>query len=351
MNFIKNLVVRWFNLLVAPCFALPASASVVSSGLAAYPTVYYDRVAVPELHARLFFYPAIEKKPMPDRSGVALQFFGYTAFGANTTPATEGTPGSGQALTQTTGTINLSNYVDYISISNKAEQTALTDVLAEGSKLLAFRGAITVDTVINTVVDIEANGDSTTLINVADGSYMSRAISSKASSLIMSVNGLPKENGVMYGVAHPLVTFDLINDSATAGSNDLQKYADSLAPKNPALAGIPASSRIGVIGGVEWYQSTNVATQTHWQSSAHTAYFAYVFGKDAVFGASLGDTDASKERNFGIFVNRYAPGSISSDPGGQIVAAAAYNFFFGCATRNGTVNTFIRIGVESSIGA
>jgi N4-gp56 family major capsid protein len=341
-----------FELFILPAFgnfALPASASVISSGLASYPTVYYDRVAVPELHSRLFFYPAIEQKPMPNRSGVAMQFFGYSAFAANTTAQTEATPGAGQALTQTTGTINLTNYADYISISDKVARTSLTDNLAEGAKLLAFRGAITVDTVINTVVDVEANGDSTTLINVADGSYMSRSISSKSASLIQSVNGLPKENGVMYGIAHSLVVFDLINDSATAGSNDLQKYADTLAPKNPALAGIPASARVGVIGGVEWFQSNNVATQTHWQSSAHTAYFAYVFGKDAVFGSSLGNTDLG-EKNFSVFVNKYAQGSQSSDPAGTIVAAAAYNFFFGCSTRNGTVNTFIRIGVESSIG-
>lgn len=339
-----------WKLMLLGGFALPAAASVVSSGLAAYPTVYYDRVAVPELHSRLFFYPAIEQKLMPDRSGVAMQIFGYSAFSANTTAVTEGTPGAGQALTQATGTINLTNYADYISVSNKVAKTALTDVLAEGSKLLAFRGAISVDTVINTVVDLRANATAATRINVADGSYMTRSIASKSSSLILSVNGLPKDNGSMYGIAHALVVFDLINDSAAAGSNDLQKYADTLAPKNPALAGVPANSHIGVIGGVDWYQSNNVATQTNWQSSAHTAYFAYVFGKDAVFGASLGDTDATKEKNFTIFVNKYAPGSVSSDPAGLIVAAAAYNFFFGCVTRPNGSDTFIRIGVESSIG-
>lgn len=92
--------------------ALPTAASVVSSGLAGYPTVFYDRIALDTLTSNLWFYPACDLKVMPDMSGVAMQIFDYTAPGANTTPATEGTPGAGQALTQNTGTINLSNYVN-----------------------------------------------------------------------------------------------------------------------------------------------------------------------------------------------------------------------------------------------
>src|ERR1700693_4980767 len=103
--------------------SLPTAASVVTSGLASYPTVYYDRVALDTLQSNLFAYPACDLKVMPDRSGVAMQIFDYTKMGANTTGATEGTPGSGQALTQNTGTINLTNYVDYVSFSNKVVLT------------------------------------------------------------------------------------------------------------------------------------------------------------------------------------------------------------------------------------
>jgi hypothetical protein len=62
--------------------------------------------------SNVWFYPACDLKVMPDMSGVAMAIFDYTAMTANTTPATEGTPGSGQSLTQNTGTINLANYVN-----------------------------------------------------------------------------------------------------------------------------------------------------------------------------------------------------------------------------------------------
>lgn len=156
--------------------ALPSAASVVTSGLASYPTIYYDRVALDTLRSNLFLYPACELKTMPDKSGLAMQIFDYSAFGANTTPATEGTPGSGQALTQNVRTINLSQYVDYVSFSDKVVLTAISDTVSEGAAELAFRGALSVDTVISTAVDTAANSDSATRIEINDGSYMTAAL-------------------------------------------------------------------------------------------------------------------------------------------------------------------------------
>ena len=72
--------------------ALPTAASVISSGLLGYPTVYYDRTALDTLQANLYFYQACEQRPMPDMSGVAMQIFNYTKMSANTTAVTEGTP-------------------------------------------------------------------------------------------------------------------------------------------------------------------------------------------------------------------------------------------------------------------
>ena len=160
--------------------ALPTAASVVSSGLSNYPTVYYDRTALTTLESNLFMYPACDLKTMPDRSGVAMQIFDYTKMGANTTPVTEGTPGSGQSLSPNVATINLSNYADFVSFSNKVVLTAIDDTVANGAALLGYRGALSVDTVISTAVDTAANADSTTRIEITDGSYMTAAIARQA---------------------------------------------------------------------------------------------------------------------------------------------------------------------------
>ena len=328
--------------------SLPSAASVVSGGLAGYPTVYYDRVAVETLRNNLFLYPACDQKQMPDRSGVAMQIFGYTAFAANTTPATEGTPLPGEALTQVTSTLDLSNYVDYVSFSNLVTLTAISDVVAEGAVELAYRGAFSVDTVISTELDSIANGSSAARIDVLAGSYMSAAISRQASMTLRSVNVKPKANGRYYGVITSLSAFDLINDSSTGGFLDLEKF--SLMGKGAdgsQNAGIDATNMIGSVGGVDWHESNSLPTETHWESSSHVAYHAYVIGKDGIIASSLGKTQLA-QKNFSVKVAKFDQ-PIAVDPANQIAAAASYNFFFGCVGRPGSTPGFIRVRCESSL--
>lgn len=331
--------------------ALPTAASVVSSGLAGYPTVYYDRVALDTLYSSLFMYPACDLKVMPDMSGVAMQIFNYQAMTANTTPATEGTPGAGQSLTQGTATINLSNYVDYISYSNKVVLTAISNTVAEGSALLAYRGALSVETVVSTAVDTQANGNATNDdIEVANGSYFVASVARKAVWQLRSKNVKPKDNGLYFGIVHSLAAYDLVNDSTAAGWTDLQKYADSTAPTNPALVGIKGA-RVGNVGGCEFYESNAVPVETNWQSTSNNAYHTYVFGKNAFIASSLGKTNLN-QKNFTVKTQNFPAGSNSLDPAGLIAAASAYNFFFGVVASPAfnSIDRFRRIRSESSIG-
>lgn len=93
-------------------FAFPPTAASVGTSVANYPTVYYDRVGVEELHANLHLYQGLDTKAMPQKAGVAMQIYGFNKLAANTTAATDGTPQTaGVALTASTGTITLSQYV------------------------------------------------------------------------------------------------------------------------------------------------------------------------------------------------------------------------------------------------
>ncbi len=330
--------------------SLPTAASVVSSGLSAYPTVYYDRVAGDTLQSNLFFYPSCELKVMPDMSGVAMQIFNYTKMGANTTAVTEGTPATGQALSQNTKTINLSNYADYVSFSNKVTLTAISDTVSEGAALLAYRGALSVDNITNTAYDVAANSDSVANIDVNDGSYFTAALSRKGVWQLRSKDVKPKKNGLFFGIIGSLNAYDLVNDASAGGYLDLQKYADTTAANNPALEGIKGQ-RIGNVGGCEFYESNAVSSETNWQSTSHNAYNLYIIGWQAMFASSLGRTNLN-QKNFSVTVRRYDQGN-SIDVAGLIAAAAFYNFFYGVVTSPDTANSinhFRRFRVESSIG-
>jgi N4-gp56 family major capsid protein len=324
-----------------------ASAASVTSSVASYPTVYYDRVALDTLRSNLFLYPACEQKQMPDKSGVAMQIFDYSALAANTTAATEGAPSTGVSLTQNVRTINLSQYVDYVSFSDKVVLTGISDIVAEGAAELAYRGALSVDTVISTAVDTAANSDSATRIEINDGSFVTAAIARKAAWGLRKLNIKVKPNGLYFGVIPSGMAFDLVNDNSAGGALDLQKYADSLATENPALVGIK-QNRIGNIGGIEWYESNALPTETNWQSSANNGYHAYVFGLNAFIASSLGKTQLG-QKNFSVKVSKFDQ-PMALDPANVIAAAASYNFFFGVSKRTGSTNGFRRIRGESSLG-
>jgi N4-gp56 family major capsid protein len=325
--------------------ALPTVASVTSS-IGSYPTVYYDRVAVTALRNNLHLYDCIESKQMPDKSGVVMQIFGYTKLAANTTPATDGTPqAAGVAITASTGTITLSQFVDYISYSDKVILTGISPVVAEGSALLGYRGALTVDTVISTAVDAIAAADATTRIDVAHLSFMSASIGRKAAMLLRSVDVRPKSNGLFMGVISALLAFDFLNDTAAGGFQDAFRYID---PKLLQTGVEPTKQRIAVLAGVEWYESNSLPVVANFASTGVNGYRAYVFGQDAFFQASLGQTQLG-QANFSVETKTFN-GTNSLDPAGVIRAASVYNFFYGIAKRPQSVNAFRRITAESSIG-
>lgn len=329
--------------------ALPTVSSVVSSGLAGYPTVFYNKVAEETLYSNLFMYSCTDPRTLPGNSGVAIQLYNHTKMASNTSAVTEGTPFSGQALTQNVATINLSNYADFITVSKKVELTAFPLALENGAKLLGYRGALSVENIIGTLVDVAANGDSTANIDVNLASYMTSAIARKVYWQLRSKDVQMREGGFYTGLIHSLSAYDLVSESAAGSNLDLQKYSEKLASNNQALVGIQGK-RLGVVGGINWFESNALNTTSNWQSSASIAYSNYTFGLGAVFSSSLGKT-ALDQDNFSVSVKRYDEGN-SIDPTGQIAGAAFYSFFFGAVKSldSATVNHFRRVRIQSSIG-
>jgi len=328
--------------------ALPTAASVVSSGLGAYPSIYFDKVAVATLQSNLALYGALDLKQMPDRSGVVMQIFDHSKMSANTTPATEGTPGAGQTITQNIRSITLDQFVDYISISDKVEKTMLIDQAAAAADLLGYRGALSVETIISETLDLAANVDSATRIDLNTGNYLTAAKVRQAVYSLRANDIKPKANGQFYSVAHSLVVFDLINDSNTGGFQDIWKHTNAnTALGNVAVPAGVAMRPVATIGGADVYESNAVKSYANWESGSSTAYATWVIGKDAIFGSSLGKTSLG-QKNFSVEMRRYDQGN-SIDVAGLIRAAVCYNFFFGVAKRPGSINGFRRLRSESSL--
>jgi N4-gp56 family major capsid protein len=325
------------------------NASVVSSGLGAYPSVFYDRKALDTLRSHLHIYPALDTKVMPNMSGVVMQVFNYSAFGANTTASTEGTPGNGQALTQNVSSITLSQYSDYLSFSDKSVLTAISDIVAEGSSELGYRGALSVDTVAREVIDGNANTTAAARIDLASGTFLTASKIRQAVFSLRAANIKTKDNGKFTTIAHSLTSFDLVNDSTAGGFIDLLKYTENNANKlqEGVTGGWNGANRIGEVSGAEIFESNNMKSYATWQSGTHTAYMTLVIGKNAFIQSSLGKTELG-EKNFSVRVTKNPPVT-AVDPQGLIKAFAAYNFFYGLTARPDGIPGYRRIRCESSL--
>ena len=80
----------------------PASNLTTSPSLTHLATVYYERNALDQLMKKFMFRMGTVPDVMPLRSGKTVQFYRYSLLGANITPASEGTVGTGITLTTTT---------------------------------------------------------------------------------------------------------------------------------------------------------------------------------------------------------------------------------------------------------
>lgn len=292
---------------------------------------YHRKTALDRLMTTFLFNEPAQKDMLPKRQGRSIKFFRYSNYAAATTAKTEGavgtsinTPGSA------TLTIQVSQYSDYMTVSDLMEATALDPIVDNHADLIGYRGGLSVDTITRTVVDDQASSTNQSLI----GTYLTLKDLRAHAAILNGRNVLPFSDGLFYTIAHPYVTFDVINDPAANGLADTFKHTN---PEKAALikANERGTSPVFVAGGCKVVHSTNVA-----QPSAST-WRAYTFGKGAYGCADL--EGFSPDRNvdpakagFNVRVIRPSANNIA-DPEGVIGGAVAYKFVFGVKVLDGPV--------------
>lgn len=320
----------------------PASTTTGTASLHHLATVWYNKVAVDNLKAYLPFLAATERQVLPERSGKTIQLFGYETLAANTTPGTEGTVGSGISPTTSTNSASLSQYFDFMSFSDLLIGTAIDPIVENAAAEMGYRAALTVNSL--TISAFEAAVAGAVNIPLADNEFFSASIARQAVMSLRGVNARPKADGMFYGIIHPFVSYDLLNDNTAGGVVDVLKHVQS---------GVSEIQR-GVQGyrvidwaGVRYLETTTVPTYTNFPSTGKTGYATYVIGKDAIFSVSLGATQVPGENNFRLITRNWEPSV--ADPAGVVGASVAYNFKFTALARPNAVPTFRRVQSEASI--
>lgn len=296
-----------------------APASFQTGSVAHAQTIFHKREALDQLLKKFMFHSIGMKDNLAKQSGLTVQWFRYTPFASNIATKTEGEVGTGITPTSNTVQATVSQYTDFITLSDLAVDTLIDPVISAAAQNLGYRAGLSVDTIIRNVIDAAASSiDQTPL-----ATYLT---ANDIGSAVHQLQGADVEpfDGMAYKVfASPFVTYDVIHDPTATGP--IAVYSNN-APDTVMRREDRGRLRAHIYGA-DVFESTNVTTLT-----GPTRYRTYIFGKGGVGITSLQGRGPSfvtnpKSERFAVKVIRNNGDQIA-DPEGVIAAAVSYNFVF-----------------------
>ena len=250
----------------------------LTDGLSAEMKTFYDMTLIDEASPNLVHDQFGQKRPIPKNGGKTIEFRKFAPLDKALTPLTEGVTPDGKSLEVNTVTATVSQYGDYITLSDVLELTAVDNVIVESLKLLGRQGGATLDTVVRNV--LQSGTNVTYCPKVANGvetAVTSRAGLDATAQLTVDVvqqvvaklraQNAPTFGGKYVAIIHPYVAYDLMRDPEWI---DAHKYAQ---PVNLY------EGEIGEIAGIRFVQTTEAkiysggvfgtskATSVHWETS------------------------------------------------------------------------------------
>lgn len=253
-------------------------------GLSAENKTYYDRTLIEEASPNLVHDQFGQKRPIPKGSGKKVEFRKYASLPKATNPLTEGVTPDGKKLTVTTVEAEVSQYGDYVALSDILDLTAIDRNALEATKAIGRQAGLTLDTITRnvlqsgtnvfycpkadgTVVDDRTELDDTCRLTVKDVK--------RVAALLKAVNA-PKINGDYVAIIHPHVAYDLMNDDKW---EEMHKYC---APEELY------EGEIGRIAGVRFVETSEAAIYTGTENNCPEGLAVYgcLFIADGAYGVT-----------------------------------------------------------------
>ena len=251
----KDLIFNLINIDLQ-LFAEPNTNTTLDSGLSVENKTHYDMTLIDEAGPNLIHDQFGQKRPIPKNGGKMIEFRKFAPLTKALTPLTEGVTPQGKQLDVTTITAEVSQYGDFITMSDMLELTAIDNVVVEALSLLGRQGGATMDTVVRNVLHtgtnvmycpkVAADGSET---EVSSRSALDNTCKLTVKQIQKAVAKLRAQNaptiqGKYIAIIHPYAAYDLMRDPEWI---DAHKYAT---PENLY------EGEIGEIGGVRFVQTT-----------------------------------------------------------------------------------------------
>ena len=257
MKKIVNWVMALFGIMTTMSLQLFADIqTTLTEGLSAEMKTFYDMTLIDEAAPALVHDQFGQKRPIPKNGGKVIEFRKFAPLTKALTPLTEGVTPEGKSLDVTTITAEVSQYGDFITMSDMLELTAIDNVVVEALKLLGRQGGATLDTVVRNILHTGTNvmycpkvadDGSETAVNsrsaLDNTSKLTVKVIQKAVAKLRAQNA-PTISGKYVAIIHPYAAYDLMRDKEWI---DAHKYAQ---PENMY------EGEIGEIAGVRFVQTT-----------------------------------------------------------------------------------------------
>ena len=247
--------------------------------------VFYDTSLLENHRDQLIFGQLGKKQPLPANHGRTVEWRKWNTL-PNLKALAEGVIPTGEKLGMTSTNVALTQYGEYVSVTDILELHALDDVIAGATEELGAASGKTNDVLVRDVVaantniifaDAYVNGayDSTpstetelqTALSAGKACDLTPDMIAKAVTNLKK-GGAPTINGKYVAVVHPSVTYSLRKNPEWL---EAHKYARPEEIFN---------GEIGELHGVRFVES-NLAPVIKGASQANATYKTLIFGKDA----------------------------------------------------------------------
>lgn len=253
---------------------------------------FYDMTLIDEASAALVHDQFGQKRPIPAGSGKTIEFRKYSPLAKATQALTEGVTPNGSSLNVSHVEATVSQYGDFIAMTDVLELTALDNNILEATKLLGRQAGATLDTITRNVINAGTNVlYAPKWVSGAETAVASRANLDTTAQLTVDVvkqavtklraQNAPTINGDYVAIIHPYVAYDLMSDPAWI---DAHKYAT---PDNIY------EGEIGKIAGCRFVETTEAKVWRESgcpaQSGATPAYygvFSTLFIGEGAYGVT-----------------------------------------------------------------
>lgn len=184
---------------------------------------FYDKALLVEAQAQLVHHQFGQKRPIPKNGGKTIEFRKFSPLAKALTALTEGVTPAGNQLNVTSITATVSQFGDYIALSDVLELTAIDNVVLETTRLLGQQAGLTMDTVVRNILAAGTNVMYAPKINAGvETPVTSRAALDatcvltvdliKQAATKLKASNAPKINGDYVAIVHPYAVYDIMKD-------------------------------------------------------------------------------------------------------------------------------------------